>query len=443
MEGQPAQEKKLNRAILIVIIIIVVLGGAGYWAYSYFNNQTEITTDTSRSITTDLLAGIRGSSVILLDMSGEEVVEKSIYTIDNDRNSNYFSVMSGTKKVIWDGTYLYVVYGSGIDKITLKGELISQWSRPFTKNEKNSSDYKKIQEEETSMLDRGQIKLASTKPMAQASGLYFISRDAQLSAAELHNDYLFISANGAFIVLNKSLEVINSVNLELDKNADDILIYKQWALLVDNIWEPYYIISIDISNPEDPRGVAWLGSGDANTGLGDQWIDNNGNWHVFGSYVVMGGSGAWIAHFKENTYTDDKPYTSVSFDGIENDHDFNDVTTIFSEGNYFEESPKESYYIMADLDQENDYFLVYDASKEERVVMLSHLTSSYKLKNPISLGTNEDYWGSSELIRDGDELIALVGQHIFILEEKGDSLIITRDHITNKENRLYDIEVIN
>ncbi|MBA7510480.1 hypothetical protein ES705_02465 [subsurface metagenome] len=116
-----------------------------------------------------------------------------------------------------------------------------------------------------------------------------------ISAIAIDNKNIFISADSSFIALDKNLEELNRVKLEHNgwqKNAHDILIYKNTAYLLDNIMRPLFLFRVNIENPRNIQITERITFHGINAHLDAQWLNPKlTQWLVLQSYGHRGGSG--------------------------------------------------------------------------------------------------------------------------------------------------------
>lgn len=97
-----------------------------------------------------------------------------------------------------------------------------------------------------------------------------------LGAVALHGDYLVLGGNGALVLLDRSFRKVSEVHLGLDapnKEAHDILVRGDEALLLDNIAYPIYMFRVDLSDPRQPKVSQSIRVVDVYPHLLFQWVD--------------------------------------------------------------------------------------------------------------------------------------------------------------------------
>lgn len=98
---------------------------------------------------------------------------------------------------------------------------------------------------------------------------------------------IFVSTYGNFIAFDKNFNKLSSVQLY---DAQDILIYKNTAYLLDDIVFPLYIYRVDIENPENLKITERISIKGPNQHLYDQWINPELNqWLVVQGCNTRGG----------------------------------------------------------------------------------------------------------------------------------------------------------
>lgn len=115
-------------------------------------------------------------------------------------------------------------------------------------------------------------------------------RFSRIDAVAAAGNCVFISADNSFMALDENLNKLSNVNI--GKNAHDILIYKNEAYLLDNIMQPLYILKVDAKNPAKLQILKKEDFSGVNAHLDYQWLNPELNqWVVIQSYAHMGGSG--------------------------------------------------------------------------------------------------------------------------------------------------------
>lgn len=101
---------------------------------------------------------------------------------------------------------------------------------------------------------------------------------------------IFVSADNFFIALDLDLKELSRV--DIDKNAHNILIYKNTAYLLDNIVTPVYLFRIDLSRLKNIQITDRFELHGIYAHLDGQWINPElGQWLVIQSYSHQGGCG--------------------------------------------------------------------------------------------------------------------------------------------------------
>jgi hypothetical protein len=115
------------------------------------------------------------------------------------------------------------------------------------------------------------------------------------------NKNIFVAAEGSFIVLTKDLEELDRVKLEFngytrpEKNAHDILIYKNTAYLLDNIMRPLFLFRVNIQDPKNIQITEKIKFHGINAHLDEQWLNPELNqWLIIQSYGHRGGYGQTV-----------------------------------------------------------------------------------------------------------------------------------------------------
>ena len=138
---------------------------------------------------------------------------------------------------------------------------------------------------------------------ASEDRLYRLNRDLALEkeiktgniAAFASSDKaLFISIEGSIISLDRDFYYKDMIDLKINpdykKDAHDILIHKNSALLLDNVIEPFYIIKANIRDPENIGIMKKNEILEANQHLEAQAIDpGNDEWLILQTGTTMGG----------------------------------------------------------------------------------------------------------------------------------------------------------
>ncbi|MDY0003372.1 MAG: hypothetical protein RBU30_18885 [Polyangia bacterium] len=105
-----------------------------------------------------------------------------------------------------------------------------------------------------------------------------------LGAVALHGDHVLIGGNGALVLLDRSFRKVSETHLGLDqpnKEAHDILVRGDDALLLDNIAYPIFMFRVDISDPRQPKLSQSIRVVDVYPHLLFQWVDEElGRWAV-------------------------------------------------------------------------------------------------------------------------------------------------------------------
>ncbi|MBW4494120.1 MAG: hypothetical protein KME26_13725 [Oscillatoria princeps RMCB-10] len=132
-------------------------------------------------------------------------------------------------------------------------------------------------------------------------------QDETVPAMATDGKIIFVSTEGKFLALNQSLEVLGELNLEIHsflnrygikKNAHDILLYKNTAYLLDNIYYPVFILRVDISNHHKLLIISKVQIRGVNHHLIHQWLNPElSQWCIIQRYCCMGGSGENILLF--------------------------------------------------------------------------------------------------------------------------------------------------
>lgn len=103
---------------------------------------------------------------------------------------------------------------------------------------------------------------------------------------------VFISADESFIALDKNLKELSRLELEGKKKADDIIIYKNNAYLLDNFAITLYLFRVNIANPKNMQIDQRIKFVEVNAHLEDQWLNPEfDQWMVTESFSRWGGQG--------------------------------------------------------------------------------------------------------------------------------------------------------
>lgn len=116
--------------------------------------------------------------------------------------------------------------------------------------------------------------------------------DSAIAALEIFGDYVFATADGKFYALDKDLNKLGEVTLleQGFKDAHDILLYKNFAYLLDNVVNPIYLYKVDIGNLRQPKVLKEIELFGINYHLQNQWLDPEKNrWMIVGDSTTMTG----------------------------------------------------------------------------------------------------------------------------------------------------------
>ena len=120
----------------------------------------------------------------------------------------------------------------------------------------------------------------------------------EIGAMITANNRVWLCTEGKFIVLDNNLDLVAEIDLNLHgftgniKNAHDIIIHENTAYLLDNVVQPTYVLTIDITNPYQPQILNTLGLIGVNHHLKHQWLNPAlKQWHIVQSYGTQVESG--------------------------------------------------------------------------------------------------------------------------------------------------------
>lgn len=102
-------------------------------------------------------------------------------------------------------------------------------------------------------------------------------KGSELAAAALAGTHVLVASEGGLIVLDRRFREVGRLHfgLRAGKEAHDILVVGQRALLLDNIYRPLVVFVVDISKPTQPRVVHRIDGGGVYPHLDYQWYDRS------------------------------------------------------------------------------------------------------------------------------------------------------------------------
>lgn len=162
-----------------------------------------------------------------------------------------------------------IIVGTGIDELALRRDSAASGKNIFPNSQQKiiqlSRDFKKVK----------------------------VRKFIEIAAMAINGEIVFVGTEGKLILLDRDLETLGQVNLELGKkNTHDILVYQSIAYLLDNVIEPTYILRVNVSNPVRPQIISNSHIFGINHHLRKQWLNPELNqWCILQSYGTQAGSG--------------------------------------------------------------------------------------------------------------------------------------------------------
>ncbi len=97
----------------------------------------------------------------------------------------------------------------------------------------------------------------------------------KISSMAVNDENVFIAVETDFIILNKELEEVSRLFLEIrmDKEIDNIIIHDNKAYLMDNIRYPIYLFCVDVTNIKLPKIITTIFLLDVEIYPLNQWLN--------------------------------------------------------------------------------------------------------------------------------------------------------------------------
>ena len=124
------------------------------------------------------------------------------------------------------------------------------------------------------------------------------------AALEASGEYVFATADGKFYTLDKNLKKLGEVTLleQGFKDAHNILLYKNFAYLLDNVVNPIYLFKVDVGNLRQPKILKEIELFGINYHLQNQWLDPEKNrWVIVENSTSMMGQGQGLLVYNMET----------------------------------------------------------------------------------------------------------------------------------------------
>lgn len=409
------------RRIALAFLVVFVIG-------FFVSGLFALTRRISRYVYTAVQAGRQtgisqgGVSQPLADLAMISVT--GVHTLSWNENQKKYDILTeelGTKetedefyvyrRIFADSDSLYVVYDDIIERRPRNGSSVIQWKRPNAQ-----------------------------------SGLD-LTNSRRIGAVEFRNGFMYVSANGKLYILNSSLRALGEIDLKiadgsaLTKNAHDILLSDNVALLLDNLAEPFYVFTVDVQNPEQPLVRNRRGGFTINGHLKAQWLDGLNNWNIVLTDQTGYGGTAFeerVAVLPKDEYT--TRLSPEQFTTWQKEHPLpkgsviggRETITLGVGG-----QKEYGYSLLRDSNRSDGYFLVHD--RETRNVLVTKIGSNFQLLNPVSLDRFEQVHTSSFLFARDVLYIALQNK-LYVVTIGGNELTLV--HSQEFPTNISDLAIL-
>lgn len=140
----------------------------------------------------------------------------------------------------------------------------------------------------------------------------------KIGSVTAKGNLIILATRGQLATMNQDLKPLDLTDLKINigsrtrKNAHDMLIFEDTALLLDNIYEPIYIITADISDPENVSLKDTVEVGGVNAHLALHAFDPiRKEWHITKESQTMGGFSQSLGVVSINNCLPKREYKTV------------------------------------------------------------------------------------------------------------------------------------